>query len=118
MSFSPYATLLLGIGIGVSGQLMLKRGMLQRPGFQLRDLLSLLSNSYVVSGFICFGVSTLVYLRALADLDLSLAYPTVGLSYALIVILSQFFFDEKVSINRWVAVLIICSGVALVGLSS
>jgi len=42
----------------------------------------------------------------------------VGLSYALIVILSRFFFNEKVSFARWVAVLIICSGVALVGLSS
>lgn len=118
MPVLPYAFLILAIGLGVAGQLLLKRGMLQRPGFQIKDLLSLAGDYTVILGFLCYGVSTLVYLRALADLDLSLAYPTVGLSYALIVVLSQFFFNEKVSLARWIAVMIICSGVVLVGLSS
>lgn len=118
MLLPPYVMLLLSIGLGVTGQLLLKRGMLQRPSFQIKDLLSLIGNYSVVCGFLCYGVSILIYLRVLADFDLSLAYPTVGLSYALIVILSRFFFNEKVSFARWAAVLIICSGVALVGLSS
>ena len=118
MIVQDYALLILAIGLGVSGQLLLKRGMSQRPGIQLKDMLSLVGNYPVIFGFLCYGISTLLYLKALATLDLSLAYPTVGLSYALIVFLSHFFFNEAVSLARWFAIIIICSGVALVGLSN
>lgn len=118
MPIPPYALLILAISLGVSGQFLLKRGMSQRPGFKIRELVSLVSDYYVIFGFLCYGISTLLYLRVLADLDLSLAYPTVGLSYVFIVILSQLFFKEQVSITRWFAIILICTGVALVGFSS
>lgn len=117
MIIPPYAVLIIAISLGVSGQFLLKRGMSRRPDFKIKDILSLMGDFPVIFGFLCYGISTLLYLRALADLDLSLAYPTVGLSYVFIVILSQIFFKEQVSITRWLAVIIICTGVALVGFS-
>jgi multidrug transporter EmrE-like cation transporter len=118
MLIQAYALLILAISLGVFGQLLLKRGMLKRPGFKIKELLSLVNNYSVILGFLLYGISTLLYLRVLANLDLSLAYPTVGLSYVLIVLLSQVLFKERVSITRWFAIILICTGVALVGISS
>jgi multidrug transporter EmrE-like cation transporter len=117
MLFPAYALLILAISLGVFGQLLLKHGMSKRPGFKIEELFSLVSNYSVIFGFLFYGISTLLYLRVLANLDLSLAYPTVGLSYVFIVILSQLLFKEQVSITRWLAIIIICTGVALVGFS-
>ena len=69
-------------------------------------------------GFACYGIATLLYLKVLARLDLSLAYPTVSLGYVLVIVMSKVFFKERISPARWLGVVIICAGVAMVGLGS
>lgn len=113
--WTAYGLLLLAVLLGVVGQLLLKRGMARRPGFQLGQILSVITDFSVVGGFFSYGLSTLIYLKSLESLDLSLAYPTVSLGYVLIILFSKWFFQEQVSWVRWTAVLIICFGVALVG---
>lgn len=108
----------MAILTGVVGQLLLKQGMSQRPGFQLNEIVMLIMVPSVLGGFLSYGLSTLLYLSALANLDLSLAYPTVSLGYVLVILMSKIMFDETVSSTRWVATLIICAGVVLVGLGS
>ena len=54
----------------------------------------------------------------LARLDLSVAYPTVSLGYVLVIVMSKVFFKERISPARWLGVVIICAGVALVGFAS
>src|SRR5262245_2652301 len=110
-----YLFLLVGISIGVGGQLLLKRGMQRRVGFQLSDLLTLTGDWWVIGGFACYAISALMYFKVLATLDLSLAYPTVSIGYVLALVLSRLLFGEAVSATRWLAVVIICAGVALVG---
>ncbi len=117
MDNSAYLLLILAILFGVAGQLLLKYGMSKQPGFKLVDILSLIKNVPVISGFLCYGISTLVYFKVLASLDLSLAYPTVSLGYVLVVLFSKRLFDEPVTAARWAAVIIICIGVAMVGLA-
>jgi multidrug transporter EmrE-like cation transporter len=113
---SAYLLLIVAILFGVIGQLLLKYAMARRPGFQLRDLRALAADLPLIGGFLSYGISTLLYFKVLANLDLSLAYPTVSLSYVMITLLSRKLFQEKVSPVRWAAILIICAGVALVGL--
>lgn len=116
MNASAYLLLIIAILLGVAGQLLLKYGMSQQPGFKIKELPSLVKNSPVVGGFLLYGLSTLMYFKVLANLDLSLAYPTVSLGYVLVVLFSKFFFKERVTLTRWLAVGIICFGVILVGL--
>jgi multidrug transporter EmrE-like cation transporter len=116
MEYSAYGLLLIAILFGAVGQIFLKSGMNGRPGFQIRNLWSLILDVKIVGGFLSYGVSTLLYLRSLADLDLSLAYPTVSLGYVMILLLSRKFFNEPVNSTRWIAVFIICLGISLVGL--
>jgi multidrug transporter EmrE-like cation transporter len=116
MDGGPYIVLLLAILVGVAGQLLLKFGMARQPGFRFADVLGLCRNWPVLLGFGCYGLSTVLYLQVLAKLELSLAYPTVSLGYVLVIVLSRVFFKEAVSAMRWMAVMIICFGVVLVGL--
>ena len=113
-----YLLLIAAILLGVVGQVFLKRVMAQRPGFQIKELLSLVQEPLLIAGFLAYGLSTIVYLLSLSNLDLSIAYPTVSLGQVFIVFLSRLLFSEKVTAKRWIAVFIICAGVALVGLGS
>jgi len=92
--------------------------MSRQPGFRLGDIAILMHNLPVVSGFGCYGLSTVLYLSVLARLELSLAYPTVSLGYVLVIIMSRVIFKEPVSPTRWLAAGIICLGVVLVGIGS
>jgi multidrug transporter EmrE-like cation transporter len=118
MDWSAYTLLLVTIAIGVSGQLFLKYGMSRRPGFQVRNLWSLAGDFPVLGGFCCYAIATLLYFKVLGSLDLSLAYPTLSLGYVLVTFMSRLLFKESVTGTQWVAVLIICIGVGLVGLGS
>jgi multidrug transporter EmrE-like cation transporter len=118
MQMEFYGILLIAIVIGVVGQLLLKYGMSRQPGFRFSDITTLTHNLPVVSGFCCYGLSTVLYLSVLARLELSLAYPTVSLGYVLVIIMSRVIFKEPVSPTRWLAAGIICFGVILVGLGA
>ena len=116
--FRAYLLLFVAILFGVAGQLLLKHGMSRRPKFRLRDLGGLTRDFHILGGFSCYGIGALLYFQVLARLDLSLAYPTVSLGYVLVIVMSRVLFKESVTFTRWVAVLMICVGVALVGLGS
>ena len=115
---SAYLLLIIAISLGVVGQLLLKRGMGRHPAFRPQDALALARDPYVVGGFGAYGLSVLLYFRVLAELPLSIAYPFVSLGYVLVILFSRLLFAEEVPASRWLAVAIICSGVALVGLGS
>jgi drug/metabolite transporter (DMT)-like permease len=69
-------------------------------------------------GLALFGISSMFWLVVLSRVDLSLAYPMVGLSYVVIVMFAAFLLHENVPPLRWVGVVVIAIGIALVGLSS
>ncbi len=116
MDLVPYTTLIVSILFGVIGQLLLKYGMSKQPLSRLGDIGLQIRNLPVVIGFMSYGISVLLYFKALASLDLSMAYPTVSLGYVAVVILSKLILKETFSVWRWLALILICLGVALVGL--
>ncbi len=69
-------------------------------------------------GLTLFGISAVFWLVVLSRVDLSLAYPFVGVSYIVVVALARFMFHEHVPTLRWVGVTIIAIGIALIGISS
>jgi hypothetical protein len=48
---------------------------------------------------------------------LSVAYPFVGLSYVLVVVMSRFVLHEQIPASRWLGVLIVTAGIVIIGLS-
>jgi len=118
MDLKAYALLLVAILIGVTGQLLLKHGMSRLPAFRFWDLAAVFRDFHLLGGFSCYGVATLLYFTVLRRLDLSVAYPTVSIGYVLVIVMSRVCFKESINRARWLAVMIICAGVAVVGFAS
>ena len=116
MELIAYSILITSIIFGVFGQLLLKYGMSKRPPIKFADIGQQITNLPVIFGFVSYGISVIFYFNALARLDLSLAYPTVSLGYIAVVVFSKIFLKENFSVWRWLALVLICCGVALVGI--
>lgn len=109
--------------LSMIGQLMLKRGMNAighvslLKGDIFKVLIKMFTNISIILGGIIFVGSLAMWLVVLSKLDISYAYPIVSINYAFVALSSRLFFKEKISLLRWVSILVICSGVVLVSLS-
>lgn len=68
-------------------------------------------------GLMLFGISAVFWLVVLSRVDLSVAYPFVGLSYIVVVLFSRLFLHEQVSALRWLGVVVVAVGIAIIGFS-
>jgi multidrug transporter EmrE-like cation transporter len=114
--------LLVSVVFAVAGQLTLKTAMdsVGRIGksSQLGETaLRALKEPLLWMGLALFGISALFWLVVLSRVRLSVAYPIVGISYILIVLLARFRLHEQVPTLRWIGVSVIALGIAIIGLS-
>lgn len=84
--------------------------------YTLRTLLNVLTDRYVLGGFVLYGLGAVVWLGVLSKWDVSKAYPLVGLGFLFTVAIG-FLLGEEVSVPRVIGVALICAGVFLVGRS-
>ncbi|MEB3299782.1 MAG: EamA family transporter [Candidatus Sericytochromatia bacterium] len=117
--------ILLAIVISVGGQLSLKygTGVLGRIDGQAVAggwglLLRIVGNPYIVAGIGLYGLGAVVWIVVLSRVPLSFAYPMLGLSYVLILLVSRFILHEQVSVQRWIGAMLIVTGAALVSRTS
>jgi len=68
-------------------------------------------------GLMLFGISAMFWLVVLSRVDLSVAYPFVGLSYIVVVLFSRLFLHEQVTALRWLGVVVVAIGIAIIGFS-
>jgi drug/metabolite transporter (DMT)-like permease len=124
MSVMHYMPLVLtGVALNAAAQLLLKQGMIQVGEFSI-GLAGLLDvgprvvlNPYVLLGLGSYVISVGAWLVVLSRVDVSVAYPMVSLGYIITVILGKFLFNEAVTLQRLLGVLIICAGVVIVARS-
>jgi len=101
-------------------QIMLKKGMTTLPKFDLNmagitgAAFSIIFNPWVVFGLFIMVISMGSHLIVLAKVEISFAYPFLGLSFVLITLWGYFILGESVTVWRVIGVFLICSGVALV----
>jgi drug/metabolite transporter (DMT)-like permease len=69
---------------------------------------------WITFGFIFFILEAVLYTDALRYLDVSTAFPIGSLSFVVVTVLSQWFLGEKVTASRWIGIVLICAGTALV----
>lgn len=118
---SPVGFLLImgTVAATVVGQLLVKKGVLQigaspsQLALLPRFLFRTFTNFYVISGVVCAMVAASCWTVAVSRLDLSVAYPFLGLGLVLVLALSGVFFGETVPLNRWLGVLIVCVGLVI-----
>ena len=116
--------LVVSVGLAVAAQLALKAGMNHVGRIGSADLATPLTvasrvarQPFVWTGLALYGISAVFWLVVLSRIPLSVAYPFVGMSYIVVVALAQFFLHEHVPALRWIGVVVVAVGIALVGLS-
>lgn len=104
-------------------QVMLKKGMTQinleslRASSAISAIPNILTNVYVVGGLIVMVVSMGSHLLVLSKVDISFAYPFLGLSFVLITLWGYFILSEPLNISKIAGVVCIVFGVILVARS-
>ena len=97
------------------GQTSLKSGLNQIGGFQLAggisDFAKLFNTPWILVGFLCYGLSSVLWMDVLSKLDFSLAFPMVGSVYVFNLLIGRFFFHETFGWNRLLGVGLIVFGI-------
>jgi len=119
-----FAMLVVSVVFAVAGQFTLKVAMNEvgRIGAtELADagdtITRALREPRLWLGLMLFGISAVFWLVVLSRVDLSVAYPFVGLSYVVVVLFARLFLNEQVTALRWLGVVVVASGIAIIGLS-
>ncbi len=114
---------LTSVAFGAVGQLTLKAGMNSvvaangKLQLSLDTLIHMATNPLLIVGIAIFGISTLLWLFALAKADLSFAYPFLSLTYLVVLIGGAFLFGDKVTLPRVLGFAVIIAGVWIVARS-
>lgn len=74
----------------------------------------LLTNWYVVGGTVLLIVWMIAQLSMFTWADLTYVLPVTASAYILTALLSKYFLGERISIARWIGIVIISFGVVLV----
>jgi len=104
-------------------QIMLKKGMTQikmdslGASNILQAIPGVLLNFFVMGGLLVMVISMASHLLVLSKVDISYAYPFLGLSFVLITAWGYFVLSEPMSVYKLTGVLLIVCGVALVAKS-
>ena len=117
-----YALLASMVFFSSLGNVLLSRGMRQ-TGEILDFSPSALAVTFVktfTNGSIWLGILSLLiffvsYLLLLSWADFSYVQPASAIGYAFVAVMGYFVLGEFISPMRWMGVLVICAGVALVG---
>ena len=124
VSLVSLALLLVSVAFAVLGQVTLKSAMTRVGRIGVEEvsepavtIARAAREPRLWLGLALFGISALFWLVVLSRVPLSLAYPFVGLSYILVVASARLFLHEHVPVLRWVGVLVVAVGIAIVGLS-
>ncbi len=120
--FVSFALLVVSVSFAVVGQLTLKAAMdrvgrIGRASQLGETILRAAKEPLLWTGLALFGISAMFWLVVLSRVRLSVAYPLVGISYILIVLLARYGLHEQVPPLRWVGVCVIAVGIAIIGLS-
>lgn len=114
--------ILASVGLGAVAQVLMKLGMTAAPmqqalasGVPVRIAQAVLTSPGVMGGLFLYGLGTVLWLGVLSRVELSQAYPFVGLSFVLAAVLGYFVFADAVSATRVAGIALIVAGVVLVG---
>jgi multidrug transporter EmrE-like cation transporter len=114
---------LCSIVLSVAAQFLLKAGVsgsaigpLTADSISARSLLTLATQPALLFGFALYGLGAVVWLLVLHQWDVSKAYPLVGLGFVFTLLIG-YLMGDQITPARVAGVLLICSGVFLVGRS-
>lgn len=82
-------------------------------GGKVEFLARLATSPWVLSVFVAALLAALCWMAAMTRLDLSRAYPFMGTSFVLVLLLSAVFFEERISVPKVAGVALIVVGLVV-----
>lgn len=120
MSSTLILLILCSVLLSSIAQIVLKTGMSSpnvlasiQLGDNIATFKSICTNLYVIGGLTLYFASAAVWLLVLARVDVSFAYPFVGLGFVVTMLLAFFINGEVLSTAKVIGTLCIALGVAI-----
>lgn len=114
---NTFVVAIVSILISAAAQFSLKAGMsgmavesaLKQP-FSLQTMLIILTDKFVLGGFMLYGFGAIVWLWVLSKWEVSKAYPMVGIGF-LATAAVGLLIGEQISLSRGIGIVLICVGI-------
>jgi multidrug transporter EmrE-like cation transporter len=118
----PLAIALGSITLGATGQFLFRLGMLSYGKVTVTgiwgQLGAILFTPAIFLGFLCFGLSSFLWLVVISHWELSYAYPLVALGYVLVILYGTFLLHEHLTFPKILGSILILAGISVFGLWS
>jgi small multidrug resistance pump len=109
MPAAPYYAALLGaILLGVLGQVALKAGAERSTGMVGQFL-----DPFTIGGFAVYALAAILYIIAIKRIPISLAFPSVSLSYVAVAIIAHLLWGEPLGVPQFAGIALIAGGILL-----
>jgi multidrug transporter EmrE-like cation transporter len=97
--------------LGAAAQILMKVGM----GHFQPNALALITNVPLLTGYVLYGINTLMMVLALREGELSMLYPIIAMTYVWVTLLSYALLGEKPNLYKNLGIAVIVLGVAVLG---
>lgn len=116
----PLVVALLSILLGATGQFLFRLGMLHYGKVTVTgiwpQLGSIIFTPAIFTGFMCFGISSILWLVVISRWELSYAYPLVSLGYVLAILYGVFLLHETLTMPKLLGCVLIMAGISVLGI--
>lgn len=117
MNLLTLSFILISVLLSVVAQILLKQGMssasvqgaIHSGGFPA--LMVVLTNSFVLGGLAAYVSSAGIWLVVLSKVDVSKAYPFVGLGFIGTMLFAYWFLNEPISAGKIIGTVLIVAGI-------
>mgnify|MGYP000010997486 CR=1 FL=1 len=120
MSPGSLALILVSVALSAAAQIAFKFGVSSDSGQWTHTLLGTLAKLVtpgVLIGLALYALGTLLWLTALGRVELSQAYPFVGIGFVLTTIAGWWIFGDQISVQRATGIALVVGGIVLVARS-
>ena len=104
-----YLSLAVAILLGIAGQIVLKSGAVGAPSLSAQLL-----NPLTVAGLVIYALAAIAYIVALNKIPVSIAFPSVAASYAIVAVLAHLLWNEPLGWPQWAGIALIGAGIVLI----
>ena len=124
MKPSVFITTITAVLLGSIAQLFLKHGVKQISGESLSFsrggafFTDTFSQPSIWVGVFLYGLSFLVWIIAISKVDISVAYPMLGIGFVFTALFAHYFFGESLNITKVSGIILIVFGTYLVSRSA
>jgi multidrug transporter EmrE-like cation transporter len=124
MTISILLLIIISVWLSALAQISLKMGMsgggvvnALNEGGILQIATSIIQSGWILTGFFLYVVGAILWLFVLARVEVSYAYPFVGIGFIFTMVLGKIFLGDQITVIRITGALVVIIGLAMVARS-